>query len=164
MTHTFFSFAGGFKLHSGLVALGGDVISLCLRRWRRRASAAVGVTITPNVVTNDYVGKITISITGLTTGKTVRVEKFADLNTNGVLNPADVVNLWQSFTLTDGQPPVLGGRDQSEYSVGLGWRGQRADQRAVVLSGDGRDAGRLCAEISHPGDGSGWHVCADEHV
>ena len=71
--------------------------------------AAVGVTISPSVITNDFAGKIVISVTGLASGKTIRVEKFADLNTNGVIDPKEVPSLWRSFTVMDGQLPLLGG-------------------------------------------------------
>src|SRR5712671_6718706 len=74
-----------------------------------RSNAVVGVTISPAVITNDYQGKISITVTGLTSGKTIRIEKYGDLNTNGVINAPENKFLWRSFTVTDGQLPLLAG-------------------------------------------------------
>src|SRR2546422_9788675 len=71
--------------------------------------AAVGVTISPAIITNDFQGKISITVTGLTSGKTIRIEKFGDLNTNGVINAPENKFLWRSFLVTDGQLPLLAG-------------------------------------------------------
>ncbi|PYI87840.1 MAG: hypothetical protein DME26_04880 [Verrucomicrobia bacterium] len=71
--------------------------------------AAVGVTISPAIITNDYLGKISITVTGLTSGKTIRIEKFADVNGNSVIAPPEPSYLWRSFTVTDGQLPLLAG-------------------------------------------------------
>ncbi|MBC8003064.1 MAG: hypothetical protein H7X97_10805, partial [Opitutaceae bacterium] len=49
-----------------------------------------------------------LNITGLTNGETVRVEKFLDLNGNGIAEP-NIDLLVQSFTVTDGQIPTIGG-------------------------------------------------------
>lgn len=68
---------------------------------------AVAVTVSPAIVTNDFVGKISIAVTGLTAGQTIRVEKYSDLNANGVVNEAEYV--MRSFTVTDGQMPLLAG-------------------------------------------------------
>jgi len=72
-----------------------------------RVGAAIGVTFTPASITNDYVGKVTLDISGLTPGKTVTVETYADLNTNGVIDAGDL--LTQSFQVTDGQVPLVAG-------------------------------------------------------
>ena len=52
------------------------------------AAAALGasLTVSPATITNDYVGKLTLTISALTPGQMVTVEKYADLNTNGVLD------------------------------------------------------------------------------
>src|SRR6185369_11076343 len=73
------------------------------------ADAAVGIAINPAVITNDFLGKISITVTGLTSGKTIRIEKFADYNTNGSISAVESSNLWRSFLVTDGQMPLLGG-------------------------------------------------------
>ena len=71
------------------------------------ARGAVAVTVSPAIITNDFVGKISISVTGLTAGQTIRVENYGDLNANGVVNEVDYV--MRSFTVTDGQIPLLAG-------------------------------------------------------
>lgn len=69
--------------------------------------AAVGFSISPATVTNDFHGFISLTITGLTSGATVRIEKFGDINPNGVIDPGEF--LMQSFAVTDGQRPFIGG-------------------------------------------------------
>ncbi len=72
------------------------------------AQAAVGLSVSPANIISDYVGKITLTIPGLSAGQTVRVERFSDLNGNGVVDaPTDRV--FRSFTVTDGQLPIIGG-------------------------------------------------------
>src|SRR5579862_4704946 len=70
--------------------------------------ATVAFTITPAAVSNTYNGHITLQVTGLTSGDTVVVQKFLDLNINGVVDATDW--LVQQFNLTDGQAGmVIGG-------------------------------------------------------
>ena len=69
------------------------------------ALAAVGFTITPSAISNTYNGTVALQITGLTSGDTVVVQTFLDLNTNGVVDGADI--LWQQFQLADGQASVF---------------------------------------------------------
>src|ERR1035437_453296 len=71
------------------------------------ALAAVTFTITPSAVSNTYSGLITLSIGGLTNTETVVVQKFLDLNTNGIIDGSDM--LVQQFNLTDGTNFVIGG-------------------------------------------------------
>ena len=73
----------------------------------RNAHAAVAFTVTPSAVSNTYTGTITLQVTGLTNTETVVVQKFVDLNTNGVVGGADT--LVQQFTLQDGMASVIGG-------------------------------------------------------
>ena len=81
---------------------------LCALALIPSARAAVGLSVSPANITNDFVGKITLTITDSSAGQTVRVERFSDLNGNGVVNaPADRV--FRSFTVTDGQLPIIGG-------------------------------------------------------
>src|SRR3989442_1003669 len=70
-------------------------------------ATAIGLTVSPTVITTDYIGKLTLSITNLTAGKTVTVEWYADLNTNGIIDAGDL--LAKSFHLTDGQVPLVAG-------------------------------------------------------
>ena len=69
---------------------------------------AVTFTITPTAVSNTYSGPITMLISNMPTGDTVVVQKFGDVNANGVIDAGDV--LVQQFNLTDGQAGmVIGG-------------------------------------------------------
>ena len=70
--------------------------------------AAVTFTNTPSAVSNTYSGPITLQVSGLTNGETVVVQKFMDLNTNGVIDASDW--LVQQFQMTEGQAGmVIGG-------------------------------------------------------
>ncbi|MFI5398904.1 MAG: hypothetical protein ACHQ9S_25520 [Candidatus Binatia bacterium] len=62
---------------------------------------AASLTITPTSVAANYTGTIALDITGLTTGQTVLVETFFDINGNGTIGAGDI--LVQSFQVTDGQ-------------------------------------------------------------
>ncbi len=64
-------------------------------------------TISPAVITNDFVGKIVFTITGLTNGQQVGLQKWTDLNSNGVIDPDDFLVL--GFKVTDGKAPMIGG-------------------------------------------------------
>lgn len=69
---------------------------------------AITVSVSPTSLTNDYFGKVTLTIGGFPAGGTVTVDRFADLNGNGFIDPSVDV-LLQSFTVTDGQVPLLAG-------------------------------------------------------
>ena len=69
--------------------------------------AAVAFTVTPAAVSNTYSGKITLQVTGLSSGDTVVVQKYLDANTNLVIDAGDALS--QQFTLTDGTNSVIGG-------------------------------------------------------
>ena len=69
--------------------------------------AVVGLSLSSATVQNDFSGQVSLTISGLTPGQTVRVEKFADLNANGVIDGSDA--LVRSFKVTDGQLPIIGG-------------------------------------------------------
>jgi hypothetical protein len=72
------------------------------------AQGAVGLTVSPASITNDYVGKVSLTITGLSVGKTIRVERYSDINGNGVVD-ATMDNVFHTFTVTDGRLPIIGG-------------------------------------------------------
>ena len=72
------------------------------------SNAAVTFTITPSAVSNTYTGAITLQVSNLAAGDTVVVQKYLDLNTNGVIDAGDW--LVQQFQMTDGQAGmVIGG-------------------------------------------------------
>src|SRR5436305_131231 len=85
-------------LIGALVALGGAVTP---------ARAALHATLFPNSITNDLSGSLLFSISGVTPGAQVRLEKYADFNHNGVIDANDV--LVDSITVTDGALPMIGG-------------------------------------------------------
>ncbi|HUA39200.1 MAG TPA: putative Ig domain-containing protein [Candidatus Sulfopaludibacter sp.] len=68
-------------------------------------TAAVTFTITPPIVSNTYDGTITLSVSNVPTGDTVVVQKFLDLNTNGLIDGSDW--LVQQFNMTDGQAGMV---------------------------------------------------------
>ena len=89
-------------------SIGGCFIALVIVSVMHQANASVTFAVTPSTISNTFLGVITLQVTGLSAGDTVLVQKFGDLNTNGVVDPADY--LVQQFNLTDGQPGmVIGG-------------------------------------------------------
>lgn len=73
-----------------------------------RLAAAVTFTNFPSAVSNTYTGTITLLISNVPTGHTVVVQKYIDVNTNGIIGGNDI--LVQQFNLTDGQTGmVIGG-------------------------------------------------------
>jgi len=75
--------------------------------WAGIAHGAVTFTITPSVVSNTFIGPITLLISNLPTGDTVVIQKFAIAASNGVVAAGD--ELAQQFDLTDNQAPVVVG-------------------------------------------------------
>ncbi|MGH8023644.1 MAG: carboxypeptidase-like regulatory domain-containing protein [Limisphaerales bacterium] len=66
----------------------------------------VTLTESPSVVSNTYNGLVTLQISGLTNGVTnVLVQKFLDVNTNGVIDSGDL--LVQQFRLSAGELNVF---------------------------------------------------------
>ena len=70
-------------------------------------SRAATLMVTPATISNLYSGNITLQVTGLSSGETVVVERFVDLDANNVVNAGEP--LVQSFRLTDGQVTSIGG-------------------------------------------------------
>jgi hypothetical protein len=70
-------------------------------------SAQVAVTVTPSATSNTYSGFITLNITGLTNGESVKVQTYLDLNSNGVVEANDP--LMDAFNITDGGAEIIGG-------------------------------------------------------
>ncbi len=64
-------------------------------------AVAATFTVTPAVVSNTYSGYLTLLISNVPTGAAMVVQKYLDLNTNGVIDGTDW--LVQQFNLTDGQ-------------------------------------------------------------
>ena len=68
-------------------------------------ASAVTFTNLPAAISNTYNGTITLMISNIPTGASVTVQKFIDLNTNGIVDTNDI--LVQAFTLTDGTNNVI---------------------------------------------------------
>src|SRR5215472_57440 len=66
---------------------------------------AASLTVTPSATSNTYTGNITLQVKGLSSGETVVLQKFLDVNHNGVIDAGDI--LCQQFQLTDGQASVF---------------------------------------------------------
>lgn len=75
------------------------------------AGAAVNLEISPNNVDSEYAGNITVNVTGLANGQSVRVETFLDFDGNGDVDSGDL--MVQSFTVTDGQALSVAGERNS---------------------------------------------------
>ncbi len=88
-------------IHRRVLALVGGLASLSA------VAHAARVVITPPSIQNDANGSITFTITNLAAGQTVTVEKYADLNGNGIIDLDEP--LMHSFTVTDGQVPLIAG-------------------------------------------------------
>ena len=82
------------------------LIAGLLSLWLNAADAAT-LAVSPSTISNAYNGYVTLTIGGLTNTETVLIEKFADANTNGVIDAGDF--LVQSFRLTDGQASTIAG-------------------------------------------------------
>ncbi len=68
---------------------------------------AATLSVSPPTVSTAYTGAVSLSITGLTPGKTIQVERFLDENNNGAIDPGE--RLTFRFRVTDGQQPFIGG-------------------------------------------------------
>jgi len=84
-------------LHLAVAPLG---LLLC-----QAMQAAVTFTVTPDAVSNTYQGVITLQVKGLTNTEAVVVQKFMDLNGNGVIDAG--AWLVQQFQLTDGRAGMI---------------------------------------------------------
>jgi len=91
----------GFIMKTKLHTLFIGLVLFASLAETQTACAAVTFSVTPAAVSNTFSGYITLQVGGLTNGETVVVQKFLDLNNNGVIDGSDW--LVQQFTLTDGQ-------------------------------------------------------------
>lgn len=83
-------------------------LSLVVFSQTVHATPGITVSVSPTTITNDYVGKISLTITPSgATGRKVLVERYLDLNNNSVIDSGEI--LFQSFSVTDGQLPLIGG-------------------------------------------------------
>ncbi len=93
----------------GLMLAGSAVVAAIL--WCKSAYAPpiqpLSLTISPAIITNDYKGVISLSIGNLAFGHSVIVERYADLNSNGVVDAGEPLLLW--FTNRDFAEPLVAG-------------------------------------------------------
>src|SRR3954469_4360851 len=82
------------------------LLSSVLLLFGAGASGAT-LSITPSVTSNTYSGAITLDITGLTNGEQVEIQKYLDLNGNGIVDPGEA--LVDAFKITDGGATLIGG-------------------------------------------------------
>src|SRR5208282_498376 len=71
------------------------------------ASAQPTLVVSPAVISNTYSGVITLNINGLTNGEQVIVQRYLDLNGNGVVDLGEP--LIDLFKIKDGGAQVIGG-------------------------------------------------------
>ncbi len=64
------------------------------------------LSINPNSVPSNYAGSIDVTVNGLASGETVQIERFIDLNSNGVIDTGEP--LISSFLVTDGKVVSIG--------------------------------------------------------
>ena len=83
------------------------VICFCAVLSLALSAGGAALTVTPASISNTYAGLITLKITGLNSGETVLVERFVDVNANGVIDANDW--LFSSFLVSDGQVTSFGG-------------------------------------------------------
>src|SRR5438552_15334304 len=92
------------------------------------------LSVSPLSITNDFVGKIVLTISNLNSGQKVIVQKYLDLNANGGIDFGQDM-LVRSFAVTDGSLPLVGG------------------VRNINVSGDedGATNGQIRVELNYPG-------------
>lgn len=112
--------------------------------------AAATFSLTPSTVSNTYNGTITLNISGLTNGESVVVQKFLDLNTNGVIDSGDL--LVQQYALTDGKASVIAGVTNINVpGDSTGTNGAIVSQQNFLTAGiSGQMVGRYLYKLSSP--------------
>ena len=82
---------------------------LLLLTWLLSTAPTTAATldVSPAAISNQYVGVITLAITGLNNGETVNLDKYLDANANGVIDAGDLLE--QRLQLTDNAVSKIGG-------------------------------------------------------
>lgn len=73
----------------------------------QQAWAAPSLTLSSSTVAADSTATVVHTISGLANGETVLVERIADLNSDGIIQPTEPS--FRSFKVTDGVRPTFGG-------------------------------------------------------
>ena len=117
-------------------------------------ATTVTFTNTPGTVSNTYTGTLSLQIGGLTNTETVLIQKYLDLNTNGVIDGSDW--LVQQFSLTDGQAGmVIGGVTNFNVPGDLNPAGSNITATVNFQNGDiaqnfvGKYLYRLSSPVGH---------------
>ena len=116
------------------------------------AQAQITFTVTPTSISNNYSGNIILQIGGLTNGESVVVQKFLDVNANGIVDAADW--LVQQFALTDGRPGmVIGGVTNMNVPGDADAVGGQITAKFKFATGDFMQSlvGRYAFVLSSPG-------------
>ena len=71
------------------------------------AQSSPALTVSPSVISNTYLGNITLNITGLTNGESVIVQKWLDGNASGSIDAGEPV--MDVFKIADGGAMIIGG-------------------------------------------------------
>ncbi|MGA2854136.1 MAG: hypothetical protein ABSE90_08410, partial [Verrucomicrobiota bacterium] len=73
------------------------------------AMPQVTLTVSPSVVSNTYPGVITLTITGVTNTEKVGIQRWIDLNTNGVIDAGEPMMDGFKVTDNDSSGAIIGG-------------------------------------------------------
>ncbi|WP_438480142.1 beta strand repeat-containing protein [Oleiharenicola lentus] len=84
------------------------VAAFTLAFFPRIAAAAPALSVTPSTLAVSSATPVVLHVTGLTAGEAVLVERYLDVNANGVVDAAD--RLVQSARITDGAVTLIGGQ------------------------------------------------------
>jgi hypothetical protein len=98
-----------------------------------RAPAAPAFHISPAVITNNYIGPITLTVSNLTAGQTVTIGEFLDANGNGKIDAGE--DEVSQFSVTDGVQSLIGG----------------ATNINVPGDTDGNANGKITGVLNYPG-------------
>jgi hypothetical protein len=124
--------------------------------------AAVTFSVTPTAVSNTYTGTITLQVGGLTSGETVVIKRYLDVNTNGVIDADDL--MVEDFQLTAGQTGamVIGG--VTNVNVPFNWS---TDPNAITTTRNfqsGSLAHTLVAQYLFDVSGPSGHITSSFQV
>jgi hypothetical protein len=73
------------------------------------AQTQVSLTVSPSVISNTYPGLITLSVTGLTNGEAIAIQRWMDLNGNGVIDAGEPMMDAFKITDNDASQAIIGG-------------------------------------------------------
>jgi hypothetical protein len=80
------------------------------------ARAAVSMNLSPSVIGSDYVGPITLQLSGLRPGENVYFRQYVDMYGAEVLDPSVDPTVYYDFQMHDGKCTVIGGVTNLNYT------------------------------------------------